>query len=41
MQRLALEVPIDDYCMVGIVNKYFDQKPSPIYWAVWTNLVSE
>ena len=36
--RMALEVPIDDYFMGGIVNKYFGQETGPIYWAVWTNL---
>jgi hypothetical protein len=41
VHRMALEVPIDDYFMGGIVNKYFDQVSGPIYWAVWTNLVSE
>ena len=37
--RMALEVPIDDFYMGGIVNKYFDENPEPIYWAVWTNQV--
>jgi hypothetical protein len=35
--RLALEVPIDDYFMGGIVNKYFGKMNDPIHWAVWTN----
>lgn len=35
--RMALEVPIDDYFMGGIVNKYFGQETGPLYWAVWTN----
>ncbi|GMW03035.1 MAG: hypothetical protein AMXMBFR84_41710 [Candidatus Hydrogenedentota bacterium] len=39
VHRLALEVPIDEYCMAGIINKYADQEESPIYWAVWTNEV--
>ncbi len=39
VQRLALEVPIDDYCMAGIINKYAEQMQEPIYWAVWTNRV--
>jgi len=44
LHRMALEVPIDDYYMGGIVDRYFDAKkalPStvPIYWAVWTNRV--
>ncbi|GMV93287.1 MAG: hypothetical protein AMXMBFR82_30650 [Candidatus Hydrogenedentota bacterium] len=39
VQRLALEVPIDEYCMAGIINKYAEQTQDPIYWAVWTNRV--
>jgi len=38
---MALEAPIDDYFMGGIVNKYFGQSTEPIYWAVWTNLAGE
>jgi hypothetical protein len=36
---MALEVPIDDYYMGGIINKYFGESEDPIYWALWTNLV--
>ncbi|HOW66295.1 MAG TPA: hypothetical protein P5186_15030 [Candidatus Paceibacterota bacterium] len=36
--RMALDVPIDDFFMGGIVNKYFGQNTGPLYWAVWTNL---
>ncbi|MBI2435219.1 MAG: hypothetical protein HYV26_20370 [Candidatus Hydrogenedentes bacterium] len=39
VHRLALEVPIDEYCMAGIINKYAGQTDAPIYWAVWTNKV--
>jgi hypothetical protein len=39
VHRLALEVPIDDYFMGGIINKYFGEYEGPIYWAVWTNKV--
>ena len=35
--RMALEVPIEDYFMGGIVNKYFGKTTNAIYWAVWTN----
>ncbi len=35
--RMALDVPIDDYFMGGIVNKYFGTETGPLYWAVWTN----
>ena len=41
VHRMALEVPMDDYYMGGIVNKYFGQTPERVYWAVWTNLASE
>jgi hypothetical protein len=37
IHRMALEVPIDDYYMGGIINKYFGEVNDPIYWAVWTN----
>lgn len=37
VHRMALEVPIDDYFMGGIINKYFERETGPIYWAVWTN----
>jgi hypothetical protein len=35
--RMALEVPIEDFYMGGIVNKYFGQETGPLYWAVWTD----
>jgi len=41
IHRMALEVPIDDYYMGGIINKYFGKFNGPIYWAVWTNEVSK
>jgi hypothetical protein len=41
VHRMALDVPIDDHYMGGIINKYFGQDTGPIYWAVWTNLVSK
>ena len=37
VHRLALDVPIDDFYMGGIVNKYFGQETGPLYWAAWTN----
>jgi len=37
IHRMAMEVPIDDYFMGGIINKYFGKFDGPIYWAVWTN----
>ena len=39
IHRMALEVPIDDHYMGGIINKYFGEMDDPIYWAVWTNRV--
>ena len=41
MHRMALEVPIDDYFMGGIINKYFGEVNDPIYWAVWTDRAGE
>ena len=41
VQRLALEVPIEEHFMGGIVNKYFGNETGPIYWAVWTDLARE
>ena len=37
VHHMALEVPIDDYFMGGIINKYFGVVKDPIYWAVWTD----
>jgi len=39
IHRMALEVPIDDYYMGGIINRYFEESKAPIYWALWTNSV--
>jgi hypothetical protein len=35
--HMALEVPIEDHFMGGIVNKYFGQTTNTLYWAVWTD----
>lgn len=37
IHRMALETPLDDFYMGGIVNQYYGQKTGPLYWAVWTN----
>lgn len=37
VHRMALEVPIDDYYMGGVINKYFAETNAPVYWALWTN----
>ena len=39
IHRMALEVPIDDNYMGGIINKYFGEVNDPVYWAIWTNKV--
>jgi len=41
VHRMAIEAPIDDFFMGGIVNKYFGQDTGPLYWAVWTDLADE
>jgi len=41
IHRMALDVPIDDYYIGGIVDRYFDERKGEIYWAVWTNLANE
>jgi hypothetical protein len=38
IHHLALEVPIEDHFMGGIVNKFFGRTTNAIYWAVWTDL---
>jgi hypothetical protein len=40
IHRMALEVPIDEHYMGGIINRYFGQETGPVYWALWTNQVS-
>ncbi len=37
--RMALEVPINDYFIGGIIDKYFQESKGPIYWGVRTNQV--
>jgi hypothetical protein len=37
LHRMALESPMDDHFMGGIVDKYFGKHDGPAYWAVWTN----
>ncbi len=39
VHRMAMEVPIDDYYMGGIINKYFGEIDDPVHWPVWTNRV--
>ena len=39
--RMALEVPIDDFFLGGIMNLYSEIETGPLYWALWTNRVVE
>jgi len=39
--HLALDVPIEDHFMGGIVNKYFGRTTNALYWAVWTDLAAK
>ncbi|HPA44517.1 MAG TPA: hypothetical protein PLZ55_02450 [bacterium] len=39
IHRMALEVPIEDYFLGGIMNPYSEEYSGPVHWAVWTNLV--
>ncbi|HZW33917.1 MAG TPA: hypothetical protein VFF52_24555 [Isosphaeraceae bacterium] len=40
VHRMALEDSLIDSFSGGILNKYFGEDTDPIYWAVWTDLVS-
>ena len=40
VHRMALEAPLDNFWMGGVVDKYFEQK-GVRYWAVWTNLKTD
>jgi hypothetical protein len=40
VHRMALEESMLDQFSGGILNKYADEDTDPIYWAVWTDLVS-
>jgi hypothetical protein len=41
VHRMALEELDYDKFTGGILNKYSQEEVDPIYWAVWTNLVSD
>ncbi len=41
VHRMALDVPIDDFYMGGIINKYFGQETGPLYFARWTDIASQ
>ena len=40
VHRMALEESMLDHFTGGILNKYSEEDTDPIYWAVWTDLVS-
>ena len=40
VHRMALDESMFDRFTGGILNKYSGEDTDPIYWAVWTNLVS-
>jgi hypothetical protein len=37
LHRMALETPMDDHYMGGIVDKYFGKHEGPSYFSIWTN----
>jgi len=41
VHRMALEQSMVDHFSGGILNKYSEEDTDPIYWAVWTDPVSE
>jgi hypothetical protein len=41
VHRMALEESMLDQFHGGVLNKYDQEDTDPIYWAVWTNLVSD
>ncbi len=40
VERMSLDGSMLDEFSGAILNKYFEEDPDPIYWAVWTDLVS-
>jgi hypothetical protein len=40
VHRMALEGSMLEHFTGGILNKYSEEDTDPIYWAVWTDLVS-
>lgn len=37
--RMALEMPIDDFYIGGLIDRYFQDQEIPRYWGLWTNRV--
>jgi hypothetical protein len=41
VHRMALEEPMTDHFTGGVMNKYSAEDTDPIYWAVWTDRVTD
>lgn len=39
IHRMALDTPLDDFYMGGIINRYFEEVEGAPYWALWSNQV--
>ena len=40
VHRMALGIPIDEYDMAPMINKYYGRADEgPLHWAIWTNRV--
>ena len=39
IHRMALDAPLDNFYMGGIINRYFEEIEGTPYWALWTNRV--
>lgn len=37
--RMALEMPVDDFYIGGLIDRYFQNQEIPRYWGLWTNRV--
>ena len=37
LHRMAMDVPMEEHYLGGIVDKYFGKHEGPVFWAVWTN----
>jgi hypothetical protein len=38
LHHMALETPMDEHYLGGIVDKYFGKHEGPTHWALWTDL---
>lgn len=39
IHRMALEMPVDDFYIGGLIDRYFQNQEIPRYWGLWTNRV--